>query len=167
MFRIAVIAYLSLATVLGPSLCCCNAGQLFSGVTRCKGDDLPSRSAKAKSSRHHHEHCQGHAHGQQKHKLAHQHGSTCTNKHSSQNPCDHENQGCPCGNRQAKLVAISPVEGSHSQVVSMQAQLLSALAFVVAVVPELDLREVTTTAHIHPNDLFGREMLRAYKTLRC
>jgi hypothetical protein len=65
------------------------------------------------------------------------------------------------------LVAIPSGEGAHGQAPELQIQFFNYLAVDLPVLPELDVREAATTARVRPVDLFGREMLRAYQTLRC
>jgi hypothetical protein len=170
MFRVAVIAYLSLATVMGPSLCCCNARQLFAvaGTSTCCGQSTSTATAHSHSGRHKHQHGHGHKHSHGHEHVAADHPhSAAPGEQSPQKPCEHDDKNCPCGNRQAKLVAIPSGEGSHGQALELQSEFFNHLAVDLPVLPEFDVKEASTTAHIRPADLFGRDMLRAYQTLRC
>ena len=164
MFRVALIAYLSLTTVLGPALCCCNAQQLFSVVngSSCCGK-LVAQHSDAKTAQHAaHDHHDGHAH--------HRHESSPakdTSK-SEQAPVshDHDGQNCPCGRHHASLVA-AVADSVQSKAVEMQNQTWSVLVAILTVVPEFDVREASINAQLRPADLYGREILRAYQILRC
>jgi hypothetical protein len=164
MLRVAVIAYLSLATVLGPSLCCCNARQLFSLVetsgSHCCGK--PSTGVSASAHNHSHKHHHGHEHVAENHFK-----SPAPVERSPQTPCEHDNQDCPCGNRQASLIATATSEGTSVQALELQSQFFNQLAVDLPVLPEFDVKAASATAHIRPADLYGREMLRAYQTMRC
>ena len=164
MLRVAVIAYLSLTTVVGPALCCCNARQLFSFVeasgNHCCGK--PAKEVAAPSHSHSHKHHHGH-----EHVADHHPDSPAPVERSPQTPCEHDNQDCPCGNRQATLVATAAGERTNVQALELQSQFFNHPAVDLPVLPEFDLTEASTTAHIRPADLYGREMLRAYQTLRC
>lgn len=165
MLRVAVIAYLSLTTVVGPSLCCCNFRQLYSLVLasddHCCGKPTREVAAPAHSHSHKHDH-HGHEH------LADHHAeSPAPVEPAPQSPCEHDKQHCPCGGRQPTLVATTVGEGTAVRALELQCQFLNQLTAVLLVLPEFDLKKASTTAHIRPAALFGREMLRAYQILRC
>ena len=164
MLRVAVIAYLSLTTVVGPALCCCNARQLFS-VVETSGNHCcrkPAREVAVPSHSHSHNHHHGHEH------VAHHHSKPpAPVEHSQPTPGEQDKPDCPCGNRQATLVSTAAGEGTNVQALELQSQYFNHLAVDLPVLPEFDLKEASATAHIRPADLYGREMLRAYQTLRC
>jgi len=157
MFRVVLTAYLSLTTVLGPALCCCNVQQLFSMVngSKCCGKPV-ARHSDAKLAQH-----AAHDHHR------HEHSPAKDASKSEQPPAhEHDGQNCPCGNHHAKLVAA--VTGDvQSKAVEMQNQTWSVLVTIFPVVPKFDVHEASIIAHLRPADLYGREILRAYQTLRC
>ena len=159
MVRFAVIAYLSLATVLGPSLCCCNARLIFAIVGTSHCCNRPSTAPAAPAHHCHHEHCHGH-------KQVARHVEAPVEP-SEQAPCNHDSENCPCGNRHAKLIAIVAGVGLNMQALELQAPSFSHSVIDLPVLPDFDVKESATTAHVRPADLFGTEMLRAYQTFRC
>lgn len=157
MFRVVLIAYLSLTTVLGPLLCCCNARQLFSLVegSKCcgkpvvQGSDAPLAHADAHDHNHH-----GHAHHR------HEHSPTSDTPKSEQVPVPHEHDGqnCPCGKHHANLVALV-TDGVKVRAVEIQYQSWFVLVTLLPVMPEFDVHEASIDACLRPADLYGREML--------
>ena len=164
MAHLALVAYLSLTTVLGPALCCCNAQQLFSvfNGSSCCGRPV-ARSSDVHAAQHAaHDHQHGHAH--------HHHG-TSPKKDPSQSkqrpmPHDHDGQNCPCGRHHASLVA-AVTDSIQSKAVEMQNLTWSVLVTNSPVLPEFDAQEASINAQLRPADLYGREILRAYQILRC
>ena len=159
--RAAFIAYLTLATVLGPNLCCCNMQQLLSlthGSSACCGKN--SSSAAAADHQHH---LAGHTHNH-----GSSHADSRTPAHESQQaPCDHGSRDCPCGQHHAKLVATPPSEGVQVRNSDSPDHIFCAVAIGVLFSAEFDGRDASAIAHANPASLYGREMLRAYQTLRC
>lgn len=164
MFRVALIACLSVTTALGPALCCCNAQQLFSMVARTsccgKSPTAPDQDA-ALAEQGAHAHCLGH-HG---HK--HPPGKDAANTNVDPVSHEHDGQNCPCGNRQAGQVATS-TENGPLKVLEFKAQTwLVPAAILPASLSEFDALKASSLDRDRPADLFGREMLRAYQIMRC
>jgi hypothetical protein len=65
------------------------------------------------------------------------------------------------------LIAIVAGVGLNMQALELQAPSFSHSVIDLPVLPDFDVKELATTAHVRPADLFGTEMLRAYQTFRC
>lgn len=159
MFRAALIAYLSLATVFGPLLCCCSMQKLFGASEStfcCK------KSVAQQSKSHCHAKGGSHHHGQSHEEKGSKAGTSSPVQH------DHEDGECPCGRRHANLLASSNAPAVHQMTIELPVQSWPLLADCCT--PS----QVTITASIasmssklRPADLYGREILRAYQILRC
>jgi hypothetical protein len=157
MFRLGLIAYLSLATVFGPFLCCCSVPRL----TGLFGSD--SRYANKAAGRNE---ISGNRVGR----------ASCCNSQSSKPGTakpesappanDGDRSNCPCGKHQPTVVATD-VSQSQSKIVDVSEPLwdlpvanLSSL-FDFDFVPQLDI------VHEKPAGIYGRKMLRAFQIMRC
>lgn len=170
MARFALIAYLSVTTVIGPALCCCNLGQIVSlaSDSNCCG----KRLAKADPRPHHHEHGK-HGHGKHEHCDHHQRQTPASNNPAGSNEQptpthDDHPKNCPCERHYATLIPAPGAENPASE----HGSSLFGIAFGFVVLPELAKPDLFSAdcqpgANGKPALLFGREMLRAYKTLRC
>lgn len=166
MFRIALIAYLSLTTVLGPLLCCCNAQQLLSATDspkKCCG-----KSAALKSEVHAGEHAalaHRHAHTHQSHSQS----PAENTPESKQGPLTNEHDGrdCPCGKHHTSLVATVAAKGLPLKTIESLTQTWQVLVILLPQQPRIDAESASLIAQIRPADLYGREMLRAYQIIRC
>ena len=162
MFRVALIAYLSLTTVFGPLLCCCNAQQLLSatdGLKKCCGKSAVLDTEAHAAHAHHH----GHAHH------GHAHSPAEKTPESKQAPLnnEHDGQDCPCGKHHASLVATVAAEGLQLKAVEWHAQTWFVLITLLPKLPRIDAESASLIAQIRPADLYGREILRAYQIMRC
>ena len=161
MLRVALIAYLSLTTVLGPALCCCNVQQLSTLVDgpKCCGKPADRRSnVETADAIHEHGHA-GHHHRHVSPKLA-------TEAEQVPVPHKHDGEKCPCGKHHANLVAA--ITGSVQSVVGeIQHQTWSILVAALPVIAEFEVKTASISTHQRPADLYGREMLRAYQIMRC
>lgn len=164
MIRVVLIAYLSLATVLGPALCCCNAQQLFSmgnGSTCCTRAVLRHSDAEnTQNASHHHHHANAQHH--------HEHSTAKDTSKSDQRtaPRKHGGSSCPCGKHYASLVAAL-TDGPPSNAGEVQNQKWSVLVAALPAMPAVAVLETFVLAHRGPAKLYGREILRAYQILRC
>ena len=162
MLRVAFIAYLCVTTVLGPSLCCCNAQQLVAMVEgiKCCG----KRAHKEISVPERHGHCSHHADAHHRHAPP---NAKDTETRNELPPAGHQHdkQNCPCGEHHAKLVA-SLTNVVHGNGGDLNGTALTILAVGTPALPALhgDSAVLTATraAHLH-----GRELLRAYQIMRC
>jgi hypothetical protein len=163
MFRVVLIAYLNLTTVIGPALCCCNAKQLVSMAngSKCCGKPAARRSDAQLAHDDGHDHHDGHAHHRHEHLPA-----KGTKSNQAPVPHEHGGQNCPCGKHHANLVA-AVTDGVQAKAVEMQNQTCFVLVSILPVVPEFDVHEASINAHRRPADLYGTEILRAYQILRC
>lgn len=165
MFRVALIAYLSLTSVLGPLLCCCNAQQLLSatdGSKKCCG-----KSAALHSESHAAEHvAHAHSHGHVHH--SHSHSPVDNTPEPEQAPLndDHDGQDCPCGKHHASLVAAAVTGGVQMNAGELQTQTWFVLVALLPG-PEFNAENASILAQIRPANLYGREILRAYQIMRC
>jgi hypothetical protein len=165
MIRVSLIAYLSLASALGPALCCCNARRLVALVQASSSQSLSccsSHSKTATSPAHLHRH--HHHHGGAAHDHAH---SAAPSHDSNEKPCKHDGKSCPCGRHQANLVATPVRDSSRVAAPALHDGQFHVVPLKLSVLPEIDLQEVSISAHARPAHLFGTEILRAYQTLRC
>lgn len=155
MTRWLLIAYLSITTVLGPALCCCNLA-LFLPV-RAKVNCCGKAIAKVEQPHHHDDHAE-HVH----------HHSSHASEQSPATPHDHDPANCPCERHHAKLVAVP---GSQGLEVERSSELSFGSAFGFVILPVADFRlfvgDCQLGTEAMPPSLFGREMLRAYQTMRC
>ena len=165
MFRVALIAYLSTTTVLGPLLCCCNAQQLFTmvEVSKCCGKSGRVHS-NAKDSEHAaHDHHHGHAH--------HHHEHSPVEHTSKTDPApthdEHDGQNCPCGKHHASLVAVAVTDGVQLKAVELQSQTWLIVVALLPLLSDFDADYASMIAQNRPADLYGREILRAYQIMRC
>ena len=160
MLRFALIAYLSLATVLRPALCCCTAEQFLPGSTCCNVTGSPQADAPAASHKSH-KNCHGHAQTP---------AQSSTDKHTQSDrkpaPCDQDGKNCPCGKRFASM-AISAVSGFQSITSGVSDQSWTAQVLILDELPSIDTLQVSFLAHEWHSDRYGREMLRAYQIMRC
>ncbi len=161
MLKIAVIAYLSLTTVLGPALCCCNAQQLFSILegSTCCGKLASGEISESEP----YSHCSHHGHAHHRH----EHPATTGNDTTDDLPPaghQHDKQDCPCGEHHATLVAAT--DAANWNRTDLLSQTWFELALATPALPEFGgpkaVLVVATPAH-----LYGREMLRAYQIMRC
>ena len=166
MFRVALIAYLSTTTVLGPLLCCCNAQQLFSMMdgSKCCGNPTARHSdaEPARNTTHGHHH--GHAHHH------HEHSPVKATSKSDQAPAQNEHDGhnCPCGKHHASMVAAVVTSGVQLKAVELQTQPPQfVLVDLLPVLTALDAEYASMIAKLRPANLYGREILRAYQIMRC
>lgn len=169
MLRVAFIAYLCLTTVLGPSLCCCNAQQLVAMVegVKCCG----KRAHKEFSVPERHEHCSHHGHARHRHETPGAKDNETTNEMPPAGrelpPAgdEHDKQNCPCGQHHTKLVAaLANVVLWHGG--DLNSMALSVLTVATPALPEFHGNLAVLTA-ARPAHLYGREMLRAYQIMRC
>lgn len=165
MFRVALIAYLSLTTVLGPVLCCCNAQQLFSLVegSKCCGRRVAQDSDAQLAHEDGHDHHHGHAHHRHEHSPAPEVAKTAP----TPVPHEHDKENCPCGKSHVSMVAAAVTDGVQVKAVQIHNQTWFVLVSVMPVLPEFDAEYASIFAHLRPADLYGREMLRAYQIMRC
>jgi len=165
MFRVALIAYLSLTTVFGPALCCCNARQFFGARDGSQCCGKPAALHSDAPTDHHavHDHHCGQAHHQ------HEQASASSASEPKQSPAENEQDGqnCPCGNHHASLVAAAISGGVRLNVDELQTQTWFVLVAPLPVLPEYDAAQASRSAHLRPVGLYGREMLRAYSIMRC
>jgi hypothetical protein len=163
MFRLALIAYLSLTTVLGPLLCCCNAQQLatFVGGSQCCGKRVAQQTAPENT-----EHAGHSYHGHSHHK--HEHSPETEPSQSKQAPVPHKHNGqnCPCGKHHASLVAAA-TNIVQLNAVELQAQTWNVLVAILPVAVDFEEQTASINTHLRPAKLYGREMLRAYSIMRC
>ena len=164
MLRVVLIAYLSLTTVLGPALCCCNAQQLISVVdgSKCCGVPGARRSDAQLANDDGHSHHPGHAHHRHEHSPARDVAKT------EPSPVRHEHnkENCPCGKHHASMVA-AVTDSVKVKAVELQNQTWFVLVSLLPVLPEFDAEKASMIAHRRPADLCGREILRAYRIMRC
>lgn len=162
MLRSVLITYLCLATVVGPSLCCCNAQRLIAMVegVKCCGkrahSEIPSPER--------HKHCSHHEHAHHHHAKPELPNSEAT-KDISPAEHQHDKQNCPCGEHHAKLVATLTVVANWNGV-DLQNSTLGILANLMLALPEVHVNVAVSTDE-RPAHLYGREMLRAYQIMRC
>jgi hypothetical protein len=157
MFRVAFIAYLSLATVFGPLLCCCNMQRLLGSPTNrsCCQPQVECRKAQhCKSCERHRSNSQGENDAQATENSSHRH--------------DQPGGECPCGRRHATMLA----SGENSQSLSYSTINLPTFQWPLSIdsLPVHASVEASITSMIakfRPADLYGREILRAYQILRC
>jgi len=150
MIRFALIAYLSLTTFLGPSLCCCRAQQV---VSMAESSDTCCRKSASTLSR----------------------GESPIGKRATEQPVSgggfhkhgHDGQKCPCGKGQSNLIATATVSGSLADSVDsvQQASVIAGdlllASFALGAVKQFLLLQRLPAA------LSGRDMLRVYQILRC
>ena len=157
MFRVAFIAYLSLATVFGPLLCCCNMQRLLGSPTNrycCQRQVECHKSQHCKSCERHRSNSQSEKDAQATENSSHRHA-----------PPGGE---CPCGRRHATMLASggSSQSLSHStiDIPTLQWPLpIDTLPVQASVVASI----TSMIAKFRPADLYGREILRAYQIMRC
>lgn len=166
LFRVALITYLSLTTVFGPLLCCCNAQQLLSatdGLKICcgKSADLKSEAHSGERAAHAHRH----AHADH----SHSHSPAGKTPEPTRAPLDneHDGQDCPCGKHHASLVATVAAEGLQLRAVEWHAQTWFVLVALLPNLPKVDAESASLIAQMRPAVLYGREILRAYQIMRC
>jgi len=158
MFRASLVVYLTLATVLGPVLCCCNAQRLFSSVEGSKC----CRKGSAAQVAHNDAHDHGHAHHE------HQHPPTPDAANSQSAPVrhEHDDESCPCGKHHVSLVVAVPA-GMQLKAADLQTPTWYILVALLPALPEIDAQNSSINAQVRPADLYGREILRAYQIMRC
>lgn len=158
MLRAVLIAYLSLATVFGPLLCCCNMPRLF-------GAGGEANCCKKSVAAHAHNHHDGHHH-------SHHHddsSDTAETNSPEKTPVNHEHEGedCPCGRRDAKFISSLATQN----IVQATGELHETHYFPSITCEPVCLSTfsgiVSNHAKFKPAGLYGREMLRAYQILRC
>ena len=164
MFRVALIAYLSLTTILGPSLCCCNSQQLFSLVAglKCCGKPVAPRSDAELVQVERHAHHHGFAHHR------HEHSPAPASAKTDPAPVrqEHDEENCPCGKHYASMVAVV-TDGVPIKAVEMRNPTGFVPDSLLPVLSESDLENVSLIGPRRHADLYGREMLRAYQIMRC
>lgn len=161
MFRFALIAYLSFTTVFRPVLCCCLAKELFSSTTCCKNTE--PRTPVAASPKHKaHKGCRGHAKSDPRASEPHHHPRS----EQPTNPCDQEDQKCPCGKSYSSMACMVSPNIQASQSESQGHYLAQAFDFPASV--QLHNGHYPLfIEHRRESGLYGREMLRAYQIMRC
>ena len=147
MFRAVLIAYLSVATAMSSSFCCCSMRQLFARsatASCCKAGVLRETSCP---------NCQ-------------QEESDNDTNAQAKLPCDGDRH-CGCGIRQAKQIAPTTVVGETSP--SWGWLDLHYPDLVEYTFDPLSLDGVTSRFRKkqRPAALYGRDILRAYQILRC
>jgi len=162
MLRVAFITYLCLATVVGPSLCCCNARQLVAMVegVKCCG----KRAHAEVTAPQRHDHCSHHGHAHHRHE-APEVPTSETTKDIPPAGHQHEKQNCPCGEHHANLVAAL-TDVAHWNGGDLKNSILDGLANGTLASPEVHGSLAVSTSG-RPAHLYGREMLRAYQIMRC
>ena len=163
MIRLAIVAYLSLTTVLGPALCCCNLAQVFNVgshrnccETRVVAIDHRSHSTSPAQRKHH---CCSDKADQ----------SSAEGSNLPKSPQDQHRRDCPCGRHQAKLVLATASDTLGSRLNSDSSPMFT-FGFDAQMLPmdtKLSVRDREDGNDIRPAGLYGRELLRAYQTLRC
>lgn len=163
MFRIGLIAYLSLATVFGPFVCCCSAHRL---TGHSLGRQLSATAGSSSTS--------GGNGRLAKNVLSG--GASCCHKQSSEragsqqkdipSPSEGNGSHCPCGNRHATVVAATANDTSL-KVVELSDHLWSAPVAILSSDFDRDLLTNSVVLCERPAGLYGRQMLRAYHILRC
>jgi hypothetical protein len=157
MFRIAFIAYFSFATVFGPLLCCCNMQRLL-------GSPINRSCCQRQFECHKSQHCK--ACERNRSKSQSEEASQATKNSSHRH--DHPGGKCPCGRRQATMLASSgssqSLSNSTIDIPTLQWPIpIASLPEQAAVVASI----TSMFAKFRPADLYGREILRAYQILRC
>lgn len=162
MLRVAFIAYLCVTTVLGPSLCCCNAQQLVAMVEGAKCCGKPAH--KELSVPEPRGHCSHHTDAHHRHAKPE---AKDTEKSSDLPPAwhQHDKQSCPCGDHQAKLVATL-TNAVHGNCGDLNCTGLPILEVGTPALPELH-GDLAVLAAARATHLYGRELLRAYQIMRC
>lgn len=163
MFRLGLIAYLSLATVFGPFLCCCTALRL----TELFGIELhhPNKAAVQLTAR-----------GEQRSGNRHVGPASCCRTQSSKRgtensesapPCnDGDRSSCPCGKHQPTVVATD-VSQSQSKIVDVSEPLWDLPVANLSSLHDLDFVPRLHSVHENPAGIYGTKMLRAFQIMRC
>lgn len=166
MIHALLSAYLSIAVLLGPAICCCTLGDLFPASV-----ESSSCTAHGGCRSHHAERSSAHTH---LHRQSHrQHGEVddvrCDQpprQHRDTAPCNHGPEECPCDQHTALLAA--PEHASEANLCSLEFQ---KGAFVyLHCVPLASLRCAARSLCITifaPVGVYGRGMLRAFNKLQC
>jgi hypothetical protein len=163
MVRVALFTYLIASAALGPAFCCCRLSQIFPKMCASPCCGKPATSL---VESHRHSNCQcRHDDDQTGH-----HPATGTakepqgeNKKPSSLPCDSK---CPCGKHDPGILLVSgwspnSIAAASFIFANWTPGLLSTL------VPGEFFGKSTHRDKEQPALLSGREMLRAYQTMRC
>lgn len=153
MVRIGLSVYLMLATLAGPSLCCCTSTRLVASLLHAREAGQPKPSC-----------CQHHRPG----------GAGDQHTDRKKSPQDHEqpeHPTCPCQeNRFEPVALLSPDPASAKQVQSRS--LCSSLTDVIGMLPVTALLSVESTPPI-PRERLAlsfvttHDLLHALHMLRC
>ena len=159
MLRIATIAYLSIASVLGPAFCCCATQGIFSVGETSTCCQKPAAASSHAGHRHRGDHEHGHHH--------HKHLPAKVAVQSESMPAQdgHDSHDCPCGEHQPSLVNSASDGGNWD--VAGQSQTWLVPANMVPTLADVAGPQVSALAHARPASLFGRGILRAHQVMRC
>lgn len=145
MFRVGITVYLMVATLAGPSLCCCSMERVtafaFDAVFSSRNDQTASHCCCA---------------------------TTCS-KESSKNgqQAPHDPDKCPCKEKSNSRIAMPPMERVEVSQSDLMAEFVASFAaatfgseIVTVAVPFV--REQSDSLHFS-----GQDMLLAFQTFRC
>lgn len=166
MIRFALIAYLSAFMAFGPALCCCNLRQLSS---LCADANCCGKSSSGLDVEPHHHHCDGkHQHSHHS-KQSENRPTPSKNRDDSPNTPSHDSDDCPCKEQRSNLVSAPGPQAADSHgplELSLERTLATACLATATNIGLADCR-LQAGDDERPALLFGREMLRAFQTLRC
>jgi hypothetical protein len=166
MFRFALTAYLSVAAIVAPLLCCCALEHAVASTpkTSCCGKSASTGGAARSVGGHAHHH-HGHRH----------HGHAQGKPHAPKSvpagvPAKHNPDSCPCDKHLSKLVAV--LEHKAEVVSTAHTGIWGQLFHALPVDAISDASDITSAVQHHflsgpPASLAGRDLLRAYHILRC
>jgi hypothetical protein len=173
MFRLVVITYLTISAALGPAFCCCHINKIFPwlGSTSCCGKANASLTEPNQHSHRHSHYSGGSADHHPDKDIGHPDKDigfdTANNQlqpdsnHESHKPCESK---CPCGKEDPGLI-VSYSDASSLVAISV------GMAWPFVDYSSLAQTELSGKAAISgiktPAALSGREILRAYQTMRC
>jgi hypothetical protein len=162
MFRVGLIAYLSLATAFAPFLCCCSAPRLTALLgNRQHFSNTATEQVLAEGG-----------------KLARKRfvgPASCCQRQSSDlgslkpagSPCrDNDGSSCPCGKRQA-TVAAANANDVLAKIVEVNNPLWDLPLANLSSDRDFDITVLSASFHEKPAGIYGRELLRAFQIMRC
>lgn len=173
MWRFALIAYLCLATVMGPGLCCCSVVRIsHAGATRRHSCCDHSRAASAEIASSSHRHDASHRSSQvARVRTDNPAAATLASARSGSVPSRQQDRhSCPCNHQRSGTMATAVAKVNiAAELNGLSGHLLGydlPPAF-VANVCDLSTRSKVQLSNGPPAELAGRGILRAYQILLC
>ena len=164
MIRIALITYLTISAALGPAFCCCQIGQIvpgFESTSSC----CNSRAVSADHDCHSNKSCIHHD-GVADHHSASYRTDDRQQPSEDQRPQSPCKPNCPCGKHDPGMLVSSVGEVSI-----FGSSVLFGTDWLLGTSSPTTLTDLPgKTANfldVRPALLSGREILRAYQTMRC